>query len=269
MRRILVLFVVFLWACGAGFAQAPAAASFVSGTKDDEAQIMAILKSSDIDEPSLHVAADLDWENAFGIRYTNLAKRDLFYKKYVTPLQKDGTFTRLEVKIKFIEPNVAVADEYWREQGQLNRETQKPGPDRWGRTTYVFTRKDGVWAEVLERVADIRLPYFKHYDSLPPAAKVDTAVLASYAGVYESQAAADFPKGQAVLKVNGDHLEFSTEDLGSEVAIPTSATEFLLMDPNDLAEYLKCVFSKDADGKIIVTYLTFQDKPIGKMAKVQ
>jgi len=259
---------VFFVAFGALFAQAPAS-SFVNGSKDDEAQILVILKSSDIDEPSLHVAADLDWENAFGIRYFNLAKRDLFYKKYVTPLQKEGTFTRLEVKIKFVEPNVAVADEYWREQGQLDRATQKPGPDRWGRTTYVFTKKDGVWTEVLERVADVRLAYFKHYESLPPAVKVDAAILASYAGVYESKAAADFPKGRAVVKVSGDHLEFSTEDLGNEVAIPASATEFLLMDPNDLAEYLKCVFSKDPDGKVSVTYSSFVDKPIGKMAKVE
>jgi len=268
MKKFMVSVVIFFAAIGALFAQAPVS-SFANGTKDDEAQILAILSSSDIDEPNLHVAADLDWENAFGIRYFDLAKRGLFYKKYVTPLQKNGTFTRIEVKIKFVEPNVAVADEYWREQGQLNRATQKPGPDRWGRTTYVFTKKDGVWTELLERVADLRLPYFKHYDSLPKAIAVDAEILASYAGVYESKVVTDIPKGRAVVKVAGDHLEFTTEDMGDEVAIPTSATEFLVMNPNDLAEYLKCTFSKGANGKTQVTYTTVFDVPTGKMAKVE
>lgn len=247
----------------AGPVTAPAG-SLTAPSKDDEAQILAILSSSDLDEPSIHVAPDLDWENAFGIRYFDLAKRDRFYDKYVTPLQKSDTFTRLEVKIKLVDPQVAIADEYWREAGQLDQSKKKPGPDRWGRTTYVFSKKDGKWTEVLERVADLRLPYFKHYDAMPEPVKVAPEILASYGGSYES---AD-RKTHAAIKLKGDRLEVATEGLEPSVGIATSATEFLMMNPDDVAEYYKGVFSKDADGALVLTLLSLTDKPFATLHKI-
>jgi hypothetical protein len=244
---------------------AQTASSFVPGTKQDEAQILAILQSSPIDEPTTQVAPDLDWENAFGVRYSNLEKRNLFYKKYVTPNQKDAPFEKLEIKIKFVAANVACADEYWHEAGQLDQKRGKSSPDRWGRTTYVFTKQNGAWSEVMERVADLRLPYFKHYETMPEPAPVAPEVLASYAGTYETGE----HKLHTEIKVDGTRLQVTTEGFEPSVGIATSPTEFLMMNPNDAAEYYKGVFSKTADGAFELTLLSFTDRPIGKLAKIK
>ncbi len=262
IRFSFAIFAAILFALAS---QAQAPSSFAPGTKEDEAQIIAILKSSAIDEPTLQVAPDLDWENAFGVRYSNLEKRNAFYKKYVTPNQKDAPFEKLEIKIKFVENNVAYADEYWHEAGQLDQKTGKPGPDRWGRTTYLFTKHNGTWSEVMERVADLRLPYFKHYETMPEPVKVAPEMLASYAGSYET----DAHKLHTEIKWKGDLLEVATEGFEPSVGIATSQAEFLMMNPNDVAEYYKGVFSKAADGTIELTLLSFTDKPIGKLAKTK
>ena len=56
-------------------AQSPST-SFVAVTPADDAAIRAIVASQSASQEDPHVASDLDWENAFGIRYTNLKKRD-------------------------------------------------------------------------------------------------------------------------------------------------------------------------------------------------
>jgi hypothetical protein len=240
-----------------------APSSFLPGTSQDLDAIRAILASSAIDEPTLHVAPDLDWENAFGIRYTDLAKRNLFYKKYVTPNQKDAPFEKLEIKIKFVAADTAVADEYWHLPGPIDQKTMKPGPDRWGRTTYVFTKKDGMWSEVLERVADLRLPYFKHYESMPEPVAVAPEILASYAGTYDS----DPHKTHAEIKLNGSRLDVATQGFEPSVGIATSPTEFILINPNDLAEYYKGIFSKTPEGKTVLTLQSFTDRPFATLIK--
>ncbi len=228
-------------------AQAPSS-SFVSGSQADEAAIRAVMKQRAADKADPHVAADLDWENAFGVRYNNLQKMTKFYGEVVTPLQQNDTDTTLEVKVKFITPEIAVSDEYWHIVGQLDANTGKPGPDRWGRTTYLFKKENGSWTEVLERVADLRIPYYKHYDTLPAAAAVPAATLATYAGTYERTPAAK----NVQVTVSGDHLEVVNKH-GKFVAIPTSATEFLVFDPDDLSEYTRYTFASDGT-KIKVAY---------------
>jgi hypothetical protein len=226
-------------------AQTPQA-SLVTGTQQDEAAIREIVHRDAIDATDPHVAADLDWENAFGIRYTDLKKRDAFYGAIVKPqmahLTTDDT---LEVKVKFIDSNVAVADEYWHIAGQVYAGETKPGPDRWGRTTFICKKENGVWTAVLERVADLRLPYYKHFDKIPAAVPVPSAILASYAGKYGRTP--DRPL--FTITVSGDHLV--ANGLGREyVVIPTSATEFLAFSPNDLAEYNKVTFTTAPDGQV-------------------
>ncbi len=230
------------------FSAQQASSSFVPGSQSDEAVIREIMKQRAADKSDPHVAADLDWENAFGIRYNNLKKMTAFYGEAVTPLQKNDTDNTLEVKVKFITPEIAVADEYWHIVGQLDYKTNQPGPDRWGRTTYIFKKENGTWTEVMERVADLRIPYFKHYDALPTAAAVPAATLASYAGTYRRTLGG----APVTISVNGDRLNVVSKH-GKFVAIPTSATEFLVFDPNDLAEYTHYTFT--ADGlKIKVAY---------------
>ena len=147
---------IFFLVVGAFLALSSAAAraesfSFAAGNPQDEAAIRAIVADASAGRPSSHVASNLDWENAFGIRYTDLAKRDAFYGAVVLPLQKDDTDTTLEVKVRFLDGGTAIADEYWHIVGQLDVATHKPGPDRWGRTTYIFSKHSGSWTEVLRR----------------------------------------------------------------------------------------------------------------------
>jgi len=148
---------------------------FAAGSAQDGAAIRAIVADAAAGRPNSHFAANLDWENAFGIRCTDLAKRNAFYHAVVSPLQKDDTDTTLEVKSRFLDAGTAVADEYWHTVGRLDVTTHKPGPDRWGRTTYIFSKRSGSWTEVLERVADLRLAWYPHYDALPKPAPIPAA----------------------------------------------------------------------------------------------
>ncbi len=235
-----VVWVVLLLA---SVVQAQSAGSFITGSKEDETVIRQIVQAEAADKPEPRVAADLDWENAFGIRYNDLKKMRAFYGEVVSPLQKDDTDSTLEVKVKFLTPEVAVADEYWHIVGQLDVKTKEAGPDRWGRTTYIFKKENGTWTDVMERVADLRSPYYKHYDELPAAAVLPAGTLASYTGVYERKAGDKL----ATITVSGDHLTLATKR-HSQVLIPTAATQFLLFDPEDLAEYGKVTFIPAKDG---------------------
>jgi len=164
--------------------------SFSPGTAADQQAIRAIVASQSADQEDPHVAPDLDWENAFGGRYTNLKKRNDWFNANIKPQFKDAQNTTPEVKVRFLDPDVAVADEYWRVVGQIYAGETKPSAARWGRTTYIFKKEAGAWTEVMERVADLRAPYFKHYDTLPSAVPLPAATLASYAGKYVTNAGA-------------------------------------------------------------------------------
>jgi hypothetical protein len=258
-----VWWVVLMLGCAVAVAQKPAGSSFVAGTAEDEAAIRGILKVADDDEPSTHVAADLDWENAFGVRYMDLKRRDAFYHQFVTPLQTKSTFSVLEVKVKFVNPETAVADEYWRIVGQLNSRTGKTGADRWGRTTYVFAKAEGRWTEVLERITDLRLPYFKHYETRPEAVKLPEGTLERLAGKYEVTE----DHSPVTMTVEGDHLIYAGPKR-SMIAVPVSATEFLLFERDDAEEYTKLEFGKDAAGKTTVGLLSAWGAPFGTLERV-
>jgi hypothetical protein len=157
-------------------------------------------------------------------------------------LQAGDTGGTLEVKVRFVEPTLAIADEYWREIGQRDVVTFKRGADRWGRTTYVFQKTNGIWTEILERVADLRAPYYKHYTVLPTPVHLAPAEFAKFLGTYRS------PSGHTVRFTSAsDHFSivFSRYP-GNHVGIPISADEVLIFDPSDLAEYERITLS---DGK--------------------
>jgi hypothetical protein len=249
MRNQCAVFLLsLLAACYPVYSQTMTAPSFVTASREDEAAVRAIVAMQSADQIDPRVAADLDWENAFGIRYTSLAKRNAFYSIVVKPQMKDANDSTLEVKVKFIEPTVAIADEYWHVAGQVYAGDTKPGPDRWGRTTYIFKKENGAWTEVIERVADLRIAYFKHYETMPKAVSVPAEILASYAGIYDAATGKKF----AQIEVSGDHLAITTPR-GKYTAIPTSDTDFLSFNPDDLAEYYKASFKKESDGSITLT----------------
>jgi Domain of unknown function (DUF3471) len=246
-----------------GVAQTSGSSS-VTGTKEDEAAIRAVVATQSADQPDPHVAADLDWENAFGIRYFDLQKRNAFYNSIVKPGMKNSTDSSLEVKVKFVEPTVAVADEYWHLAGQVYPGDTKPGADRWGRTTYIFKKENGTWIEVMERVADLRSPYYKHYDAIPAAAPVPPDTLASYAGTYEVAPG----RKVAQISVDGDHLTI-VNPRGTYRAVPVSSTEFLSFDPNDLAEYYRVTFAKDGDAGVTLTLARASGETLAKATKAK
>jgi hypothetical protein len=234
----------------------PPSSSFIPGTPADEAVIRAIIAPQSADKGDSRVAADLDWENAFGIRYTNLKKRNDWLNVNIKSQFKDATNETLEVNIRFLGPSVAVGDEYWHVAGQVYDGDTKPGADRWGRTTYIFKKENGTRVEVMERVADLRAPYFKHYDTLPAAAPVDQATLASYAGKYMAG-----ERQLAEISVSGDHLAVLRKDQRF-VAIPMSSTEFLSFNPEDLASYLKMTFAHAGSGPGVTLTLS---RPSGEV----
>ncbi len=203
----------------------------------DEAHIRAFIERGEADTPFVNRAPDLDWENAFGIRYDKVVKMDAFFGQVVAPLQVGDTGGTFEVRIRFIGRTIAVADEYWHEVGQRDVDTLKRGPDRWGRTTYLFERAGGRWIERIERVADLRMAYYRHYDALPAPVPLPSGTLASLEGTYR------FPTATYTLSRAGDRFAVvrrATADPTSARAltgIPVSATSVLLFDPNDLAEY--------------------------------
>jgi hypothetical protein len=219
------------------------ASSFVAGSPEDVAAIEALIRRQANATRDTDAEPDLDWENAFGIRYTDRDKRDAFYNEVVTPQMADLTADQtLEIKVKFLDHDLAVADEYWHIAGQVYAGETKAGPDRWGRTTTIFRRIDGRWREILSRVADLRIPYFHHFETMPEPVRVDPGVLQTYAGSYQYE-----DKPPIAISSGGDRLIVKRKDKIYQ-AIPTSDTEFLVFDPNDLAEYSRYRFYRTPEG---------------------
>jgi len=209
----------------------------------DATEIRGFIRNGEAETPFVREAPDLDWENAFGIRYNNLAKRDAFYRAAVAPLQLGDTGGTLEVRVRFIGASLAVADEYWHEVGQRDVDTLKRGPDRWGRTTYIFEKADGRWTEIIERVADLRLAYYRHFDELPVPAPLSDEALEKLEGNFR------FQRSILTLSRAGDRFAVTKRLIANPaerstlVGIPTSASTVLIFDPTDTAEYSVLEFS--------------------------
>jgi hypothetical protein len=210
----------------------------------DEAEIRAYIHKGEAETPFVKEAPDLDWENAFGIRYNNLAKRDAFYSAVVAPLQVGDTGGTLEVRVRFVGPSLAVADEYWHEIGQRDVDTLKRGPDRWGRTTYILKKADGKWTEIIERVADLRLAYYRHYDALPAPAPLSDAAFAKLEGTFR------FRRSTLTLARAADRFTVTRCLIANPakrttlVGIPISSSTVLIFDPSDIAEYSTMEYSE-------------------------
>jgi len=216
-----------------------------SSTQDaDEAEIRAYIQNGEAETPFVKEAPDLDWENAFGIRYNNLAKRDAFYSAAVAPLQVGDTGGTLEVRVRFVGPSLAVADEYWHEVGQRDVDTLKRGPDRWGRTSYILQKTDGKWTEIIERVADLRLAYYRHYDALPAPAPLSDAAFAKLEGTFR------FRRSTLTLARAADRFTVTRRSIvnpaerATLVGIPISSSTVLIFDPSDIAEYSTMEYSE-------------------------
>ena len=100
---------------------------------------------------------DADWENAFGSREkgrANIEKRLTgVYKMFQQARQQI-----VELRIRFITSDVAVADVDREIVGSVSAGGDKNLPARKVRTTHVFKRKKGIWRVMVFRVADLRNP---------------------------------------------------------------------------------------------------------------
>ena len=218
----------------------------VPGTAADEAAIRAIIAAPD--SLDAHTAADVDWENAFGGRFTDRARRDAFMKARLAPTMTAAADTTFETKVRFVTPAVAVADVYWKVVGQRDPERGTTLPDRWIRTTLLFTKAAARWTLVLQRIADLRAPWYPHFTALPPAAAVAPAMLARYAGTYQAPS-----RGTYVVAPAGDRLTVRGPD-GAGVAIPRSATEFYYFrNATDPGNHRILSFAPAPDGTLTLT----------------
>ena len=218
--------------------------SFVTGAAEDEAAIRRVLALGP--ESKQHAAVDLDWENAFGVRFNSFDTLNAFLTKRLGPTEANATLTTLETKIRFVDPSIAVADAYIRLVGQINRNTGKTLPERWIRETYVLKKFGDNWILILERVADLRAPWYRHFTSLPSPVSVST--LGLYVGTYEAR-----PGLRYQISRDVSHLVVKTSE-GTGIAIPGSDTKFFYFrDPSVPGNYHLFIFSKLPDGTITFT----------------
>lgn len=127
----------------------------------DEAAIRRILddlsRAFEARDPALyarHFAEDADWENAFGGRARGRSEIQAFIAR-VYPLFARSAQTLLETRVRFVAPDVAVADVDREIAGQVSARG-RPLPPRRVRTTHVLRRDDGRWRIAVFRVADLR-----------------------------------------------------------------------------------------------------------------
>jgi uncharacterized protein (TIGR02246 family) len=100
---------------------------------------------------------DADWENAFGSREkgrANIEKRLTgVYQMFQQAKQQI-----VELRIRFITSDVAVADVDREIVGSVSAGGDKNLPPRKVRTTHIFRKKKGIWLVVVFRVSDLRNP---------------------------------------------------------------------------------------------------------------
>jgi hypothetical protein len=192
------------------------------------------------------------------------AKRDKFYAKFVKPQMSALTDDKtLEVKVRFLTPDMAVADEYWHIAGQIYGGETKAGPDRWGRTTSIFKKVNGTWTLILSRVADLRDPWYRHYDELPTAASLPASVLDSFAGQYQRDG-----EPYATFIVEGDHLVIKRSETERYIGIPVSASRILAFLPDDVADYRILDIAPKKDGHLVFQITWADGTHARKLVKV-
>ena len=228
-------------------------------TAADEAAIRAIIAAERDGHPDPHIARNMDWENAFGVRFTDAANRARLLHYVATKLQAHATAETLETRIAVLDPAMAVADEYWHVAGQIDQATGKPGADRWGRTSFILRKQNGDWSLVAERIADLRIPYYRHFTTLPQPVPVPSTILASYAGRYVT----DTGKADSRVTVEGDHLLVQA-DGAQGIGIATSQNDFLVFMPGNLERYYTLHF---APGGTALTWSARGGKKSGQAVK--
>ena len=158
---------------------------FVQGSAEDEAAIREIIDQAE----RQNYADDVDWENAFGRRFTDRDSVEKFLRAMV-----DSTMTSAEgsqrVTVRFLGEDLAIADSYWWQVGQSG-----PIPDRTGRVTYVLSRSGPEWRINVVRVADYQSDPVPRRsvdaDNPWPSVALSSSEMSLYEGLYEEAVAFD------------------------------------------------------------------------------
>ncbi|HLG41327.1 MAG TPA: SgcJ/EcaC family oxidoreductase [Chitinophagaceae bacterium] len=136
----------------------------ITGSVNDEQAIREVLakfeKAFEDRDAKIYAAnftRDAEWENAFGSREKgreNIENRLAgVYQMFQQANQKIK-----EIRIRFITPDVAVADVDREIVGQVNVSGEKVLPQRNVRTTHIFKKENGKWLVMVFRIADLRNP---------------------------------------------------------------------------------------------------------------
>ena len=145
----------------------------------DEAAIREVIDQAE----RQNYANDVDWENAFGGRFTDRQAVENFLTETVDPTMASAEGGQ-RVTVRFLSERLAIADSYWWLIGQSGA-----FPDRNGRVTYVLSRNGPEWRINVVRVADLQ------HEPVPkrpvdaenpwPSVALSPSELSYYEGLYE------------------------------------------------------------------------------------
>jgi hypothetical protein len=115
MKRFL-LFALFTFS-GVSVAYPQNQALQPSGSSADEASITQML--TPWGDTQLY-NSDVDWENAFGRRFDDLKALNQFKTEVLAPTIKNAEKTTLNLTVKVLSADIAIADRYWSVTGQTD-----------------------------------------------------------------------------------------------------------------------------------------------------
>jgi ketosteroid isomerase-like protein len=187
--------------------------AFIAGSAEDEEAIREIISQGE----ALHYADDVDWENAFGGRFLGREAVARFVTEMVEPTL-DSAEGSQRVTVRFLGPDLALADSYWRLVGQAG-----PHPERVGRNTYLLARNEIEWQILMVRVADLQtdpVPRRTVDEANPwPTVELSEEELAVYEGLYEEESFGGMPVPVRIW-VEGGNLRTETRTFGVVDLVP-------------------------------------------------
>ena len=189
--------------------------AFTAGSEADEEAIRSIIDNAE----RLSYADDVDWENAFGGRFTDRQSVENFLTEMVDPTMSSAEGGQ-RVTVRFLSDDLAIADSYWWLVGQSG-----PISERNGRVTYVLSRSGSEWRINVVRVADLQHePMPKRpvdADNPWPLVPLSPSELSSYEGHYEEAAGFEGMMPVTIRTwVEGGILRSETSNLGAIGLVP-------------------------------------------------
>ena len=93
---------------------------------------------------SLVFANDADFTNVVGMTAHGRAAIEQFHAPVFSTIFKSSIFTIVDIKIRFIKPDIAAVDVNWKMSGALDP-NGNPWPERKGLMNLIMTPENGSW----------------------------------------------------------------------------------------------------------------------------